>query len=106
MLTTSSLFFEYETVLSRPEQRRIHGLNLHEIDLLLRGLALRMEPVELYFRWRPQLNDPNDEMVLEAAVNGRANCIVTYNIKDFARVPQHFDVRVLTPPQLLKEIAP
>ena len=31
------------------------------------------EPFEVSFRWRPQLADSNDEMVLEAAANGRAN---------------------------------
>jgi predicted nucleic acid-binding protein len=31
------------------------------------------EPVPTHFLWRPQLRDPNDEVVLEAAVNGRAD---------------------------------
>jgi hypothetical protein len=32
--------------------------------------------------WRPQLADPADELVLEAAVNGRASAIVTHNVPD------------------------
>jgi len=38
--------------------------------------------------WRPLLRDPANEMVLEAAVNGRAAAIVTFNQRDFGVVPQ------------------
>jgi predicted nucleic acid-binding protein len=34
-----------------------------------------------------QLRDPGDELVLEAAVNGHANAIVTFNQKDFGEIP-------------------
>jgi len=47
--------------------------------------------------WRPQLRDPGDELVLEAAVNGRANAIVTFNQKDFGEIPMKFGVEVLAP---------
>ncbi len=104
MLTTTPLFLEYEEVLSRSEQRVVHRISLPELDLLLRGLALRMEAVELYFRWRPQLTDADHELVVEAAVNGRAACIVTQNIKDFTGIEEKFNVRILKPSQLLKEI--
>ena len=34
-----------------------------------------VEPVRIHYLWRPQLRDPEDEMVLETAVNGRADAI-------------------------------
>jgi hypothetical protein len=46
-----------------------------------------IEPVETHFLWRPQLRDPADELVLEAAAKGRASAIVSFNAGDFGTVP-------------------
>jgi predicted nucleic acid-binding protein len=54
--------------------------------------------------WRPQLRDPADEMVLEAAANGGAAAIVTYNRRDFGVVPTQFGVDVLTPAEAVRRI--
>jgi len=103
-LVTPALFLEYEAVLKRPEQRLAHGLGLRDIDRFLAALASACEPVDVSFQWRPQLSDPNDEMVLEAAVNGRADALVTHNVRDFAKGAERFGVRVLRPGELLKEL--
>ena len=103
-LVTPALFLEYEAVLKRPEQRLAHRLGLKDIDRFLAALASACEPVEVSFQWRPQLTDPNDEMVLEAAVNGRADALVTHNVKDFAKGAARFGLRVLRPGELLKEL--
>ena len=63
-----------------------------------------IEPVELHFRWRPQLRDPNAEMVLEAAVNGQADALVTYNVADFASAGERFNLPVLRPTDVLKKV--
>lgn len=86
LLATPPLFLEYEDVLKRPEHRLVHGLSEEEIDEFLAELAAFIEPVEVHFQWRPQGRDPNDEMVLEAAINGGADALVTYNIADFIGV--------------------
>ena len=62
------------------------------------------EPIETHFMWRPQLRDPSDELVLEAAVNGQAAAIVTFNRRDFGTVPGRFGVDVLTPGEALRRI--
>jgi putative PIN family toxin of toxin-antitoxin system len=103
-LVTPALFLEYEAVLKRPEQRLAHGLGLPDIDRFLAALASACEAVEVSFQWRPQLNDANDEMVLEAAVNGRADALVTHNVRDFAKAADRFGLRVLRPGELLKEL--
>jgi putative PIN family toxin of toxin-antitoxin system len=103
-LVTPALFLEYEAVLKRAEQRIVHGMSLTEVDGFLSALASASEPVEVSFQWRPQLADPNDEMVLEAAVNGAADALVTHNVKDFVKGAARFGLRVLRPGELLKEL--
>ena len=56
----------------------------------IEAVAALIEPVEVHFQWRPQTPDPNDEMVLETAVNGKADAVVTYNVADFAAAKRFF----------------
>ncbi|MFZ0815109.1 MAG: putative toxin-antitoxin system toxin component, PIN family [Candidatus Sulfotelmatobacter sp.] len=105
-LATPTLFLEYEDVLKRPEQRLVHKLSLQQIDEFLAELAALIKPVETHFLWRPQTHDPNDEMVLEAAINGRADALVTHNISDFLSAGRRFGISVMTPAELLKEMKP
>lgn len=62
------------------------------------------EPVKVHFLWRPQLRDPGDEMVLETAVNGRADLLVTFNERDYGTVPERFGIQVTTPRRALERI--
>ena len=103
-LATTALFLEYEAVLKRPEQRNVHGLGVDEVEGLLRELAAILEPVDVRFTWRPQLSDPADELVLEAAVNGRADILATHNVRDFVGAAR-FGVRVLRPAEFLQGMA-
>jgi putative PIN family toxin of toxin-antitoxin system len=103
-LATPPLFLEYEDALKRPEHQLVHGLTPDAVDEFLAELAALLEPVEVHFQWRPQSRDPNDEMVLEAAINGQADAVVTYNIKDFAGAGERFRISVLRPGDLLKKV--
>lgn len=104
LLATPPLFLEYEDVLKRPEQRLAHGLSLAAVDEFLAELAAVIEPVEVHFQWRPQVRDPNDEMVLEAAINRGADALITYNVADFAAASQRFEIEILGPAELLRRI--
>src|SRR5713101_1284313 len=106
LLATPPLFLEYEDVLKRPEHQLVHGLPPPAVDEFLAELAALIEPVEVHFQWRPQGRDPNDEMVLEAAINGGADALVTYNIRDFAGAAERFRISVLRPGDLLKKVKP
>ena len=77
-----------------------------EVDGFLAELAALIEPAEVHFQWRPQGRDPNDEMVLEAAINGGADALVTYNVRDFAGAAERFRILVLQPAELLKKVNP
>jgi putative PIN family toxin of toxin-antitoxin system len=104
LLATPPLFLEYEDVLKRPEQRLAHGLTPAAVDEFLAELAALIEPVDLHFQWRPQVRDPADEMVLEAAINGHADALVTYNIADFTSAGERFGIPILRPAELLKKV--
>jgi predicted nucleic acid-binding protein len=70
----------------------------------LDGLTALLLPVLPHFLWRPLLRDPDDEMVLDAAVNGRAYAIVTFNVQDFLPEARQFQLEVLTPREALRRL--
>ncbi|HKS96429.1 MAG TPA: putative toxin-antitoxin system toxin component, PIN family [Terriglobia bacterium] len=104
LLATPPLFLEYEDVLSRPEQRLIHGLKPEALEQFLAELAALVEPVDVHFLWRPQVRDPSDEMVLEAAINGRADALVTYNVRHFSLSGDRFGIPILRPADALAKV--
>jgi putative PIN family toxin of toxin-antitoxin system len=95
------LVYEYEDVLKRPWM----GVPFSEKDLddFLDSLCAVGRRHEIHYFWRPQLRDPNDELVLEAAIAGGCQYIVTYNVKDFGGA-ERFGIRAITPGQFLRTI--
>ena len=103
-LVSTALFLEYEDVVGRPEIRLVTGMTEEELAGFLAALAGASEAVDVHFRWRPQLSDPKDELVLEVAVNGEADALVTHNLRDFEPATRLFGLRVLLPRDVLKEL--
>ncbi len=101
LLLSVPLMFEYEAVLMRAEQLQVSGLQAADVGAVLDALAAVCEPVRLAFLWRPALRDADDDMVLETAVNGSADAIVTFNRRDFAGVAGRFGLRVQLPGEAL-----
>jgi putative PIN family toxin of toxin-antitoxin system len=104
LLLSVPLMLEYEEVLKREDMRAQSHLSLAEIDVLLDMLAAVGTACTSFFQWRPQLSDPDDEMVLELAVNGHADTIVTVNTRDFLPVAWTFGVEVLRPGAFLRRL--
>jgi len=96
MLASVPIFLEYEAVLTRPEHLRAAGIGVGQVGDFLDYLGGLIRPIKLHYLWRPQLNDAADEMVLETAINGRADCIVTFNGRHFGPSVR-FGIDVLTP---------
>jgi putative PIN family toxin of toxin-antitoxin system len=96
ILANVALALEYEATCRRLEHMTAAGLDSPEVEIFVAAVVAMAEPVESHFMWRPQLRDPDDELVLEAAANGRAAAIVTFNLRDFGAVPLQFGVEVLT----------
>ena len=104
LLANVAMVLEYEAVCGREQHRLAAGLSMADVQRFVDGVASLVEPVSSHLIWRPQLRDPGDEMVLEAAVNGMADAIVSFNHLDFADVPQRFGIRLLWPREALKEL--
>lgn len=103
---TVALAMEYEAVCREAEHGLASGLSDREVDAFLTVVIALAEPVQTHFLWRPQLRDPGDEMVLEAAINGRADALVTFSTRDFGIVPSQFGVEVLLPREAIRRINP
>jgi len=95
---------EYEATCSEAEHQLAAGLSEREIQIFLDAVVAMSEPVKTHFLWRPQLRDPGDEMVLEAAVNGRADALVTFNVRDFGTVPARFGIELISPREAIGRI--
>lgn len=105
-LASVAMMLEYEAVLKRPENLQAFGLTEHEVDLFLNSMALLITPVTPFFLWRPQLRDPGDEHILEAAVNGGADAIVTFNLRHFQEGAARFGIVTIRPADAVRRINP
>lgn len=104
LLLSVALALEYEAICQLAEHRQAAAAGPPEVALFVNTLFSLAEPVEVHFRWRPQLRDPGAEMVLETAVNGRADALVTFNQRDYGAVPGNFGVEVMAPRDALRRI--
>jgi putative PIN family toxin of toxin-antitoxin system len=104
MLLSVALAFEYEMTCTRAEHLLAAQASEADVRRLLDAIIDVVEPVEVHYQWRPQLSDAGDEMVLEAAVNGRADAIVTFNRADYGTAPGRFGIEVITPAEALRRL--
>lgn len=104
ILASVPLFFEYEAVLCRAEHLLAARLTQQQVLAFLNYLAGLINPVKLHYLWRPQLGDVADEMVLETAINGRADGIVTFNTRHFAPASR-FGIDVIRPDEAMRKLS-
>ena len=101
-LVSTPLFLEYEDVLKRQIHLQAMTMTEDALDGFLSALASASAAVEVHYKWRPQVRDPGDEMVLEAAINGRAAALVTHNLRDLADAGKAFGIPVIRPDEALE----
>ena len=102
-LMSNALFLEYEDVSARNKIKKYCPLSEQEITDLLAAFYKVCIWVPIYFLWRPTLMDESDNFLIELAVAGNAECIVTNNIKDLKSAELSFlNLRVRKPEQLLR----
>ena len=99
-----ALLAEYESVLSRTEPFVRSPVSREERDALWAAIASCCRWIRVYYLWRPNLPDEADNHVVELAVAGGAEAIVTHNTRDFGRTELHFPgLRVVTPGEIIAE---
>lgn len=104
VLISVGMILEYEAVLKRLEHLVVAGLSGPDIDDLLDAFCIFAKPITNHFRWRPALRDPDDDLVLETAVNGLADLIVTFNLADFESATIRFGILVCQPSEALRRV--
>lgn len=105
LLMDLKLGLEYRDVALRPEHLKVSALNEREVLELIEALEAFAEPVEILVKTRPQSSDPNDDMILDLAINGSAEVLVTYNKKHFATVGKRVGIKILNPAELLEAMS-
>jgi putative PIN family toxin of toxin-antitoxin system len=106
-LMGNALFLEYEDLPARDRLFAQCGLDGEERGILLDAFLSTCQWVTVYYGWRPNLKDEADNHLVELAVAGGADFLVTKNIKDFQNPELSFDgLRIIDPVTLLKEVEP
>jgi len=85
-----ALFAEMEDVLSRADLFRKSKLTHAERQELFAAFLSVTQWVPIYYTWRPNLRDEADNHVVDLAVAGNADYIVTQNERDFAKMELQF----------------
>jgi predicted nucleic acid-binding protein len=95
---------EYESVMTRAEHLMASNLQGDDIAAILDAIGVVGERVRLAYLWRPILGDAQDDMVLETAVNGRADVLVTVNNRHFQPAAATFGIDVVSPAEGLDRV--
>ena len=102
-LFSNALWLEYEDLLSRPVWTA--ETTAHEREQVLAALAAAGDWVNVYYSWRPNLSDEGDNYLVELAVAGRAQAIVTHNVRDLRHGELRWpDLKILTPAECLETL--
>jgi putative PIN family toxin of toxin-antitoxin system len=100
-----ALLTEFEATLSRDELFATSRLDAAERSVLLDTFLALCEWTRVYFLWRPNLKDESDNHLIELAVAGDADVVVTRNLRDLRGAELRFEpLRILSPEDFLKEL--
>lgn len=103
-LVGTALLLEYEDVLAREDLFTAASITSEDRAALLDAVLSVCEWVNITFLWRPNLPDESDNHLIELAIAGNAESIVTGNTRDLAAGELVFDsIRIVTPGKWLKE---
>ena len=104
ILASVPLMLQYESVLTRAEHLAAARISAADVEILLDAIALVAEPIRISYLWRPVLADPGDDLVLETAVNGRADVVATFNRRHFEPAAAPFGLEILAPADAVRRL--
>ena len=99
---STTLFLEYEDVMRREKIQALCSLSIEKQEELFHAFLSTCKWNEIFYLWRPNLDDENDDFLIELAVASNSSVIVTDNIKDIEHGELKFDIEVLTPKQFVE----
>jgi putative PIN family toxin of toxin-antitoxin system len=102
LLLSYALLCEYRDVALRPDQLAAFQRTAQEVESLIAELEELAEPLPFAERHRPISPDPDDDLVLEAAINGRADLILSHNTRHLRQAAARFKIEVVTPREFLQ----
>ncbi len=98
---STPLVLEYEEILKRPDSKI--ALSHKRIDDILDYICTNANKRRIHFSWRPLLTDPDDDFLLELAVECECDFVITYNVRDVYPI-KDFGIKVVTPGEFLRII--
>jgi predicted nucleic acid-binding protein len=90
--------------ITRPEHLAAAQISTADVEVLLDAIARIVEPIRTSYLWRPVPSDPGDDLVLETAVNGRADVVVTFNRRHFGPAAAPFGLEILAPADAVRRL--
>jgi predicted nucleic acid-binding protein len=99
-----ALALEYEAVCLRPEHLGAAGMTADMAETFLDGLSHLVQPVRINYLWRGFLPDADDDMILEAALNGGVDALVTFNQRHFQVAAAQFGLSLVLPGDILRNL--
>jgi putative PIN family toxin of toxin-antitoxin system len=104
LLLSTPLLVEYEPVLRRPIHLARARAGEADVTEILDALAGLCVPVVFDYNWRPTGAHADDELVVETAINGHADVVATFNLKDMREAGARFGFQVHRPGPLVQRI--
>ena len=102
-LMTDTLYYEYESLMGRSHLFEHSMFSQNERESFFDDFCSICRWVDIHYRWRPNLKDEGDNHVIELAIAGGADCVLTWNKKDFRHADLILpDIKVVTPVEFLQ----
>ncbi|NJM19130.1 MAG: putative toxin-antitoxin system toxin component, PIN family [Richelia sp. SM1_7_0] len=98
---STALIFEYEEILKREKEQLT--LTLSDIDSVIDAICAIANCCNIFYLWRPVARDPDDDFLIDLAVECQADFIITYNRKDL-QPAEKFGIKVVTPKEFLQQV--